>query len=128
MSEQLLSQIPQSADGILGWMIAAIIFLSGIIMAMGTWYAKVREPAFSAQIQAILMDSAKLLVKDRDDFNKRLDSKEKAYREDMRQQHIECREERQQRDAEMSTEINRLQTALTDLTKVLQEHLGGDRA
>ncbi len=123
MFEQVLAQASNAPDPWTGWLMGGIVALCCAISAMAVWYAKVREPAFTAQVQAIVMDSAKLLAKERDDFNSRLDAREAIYREDIRRQHEECRDERQARDAEMSAEIGKLQAALNDLTKVLQERM-----
>lgn len=79
---------------IVSWFVWALVGLCATIAAMATWYARVKEPAFSKQITDILIDSAKMLKEDRRDSIQRQDAREAAHDAEIAAQRQECRTER----------------------------------
>ena len=96
-----------------------VTLLGGVIGSMATFYIKVAQP----QLMAIVRDAALLLKSVQDAHDARLDKKEALYLVSTEAKDEAQREERERHDIRMSREIDRLQLALTDLTKVLQAKL-----
>lgn len=112
----ILSEVVHS-ESINPWWIVTI--LGGVIGAMASFYVKVAQP----QLMAIVRDAALLQKTIQDAHDARLDRKEAMYIAANQAMEEAQREEREKHDIRMSGEIDRLQLALTNLSKVLQSQL-----